>query len=129
MKHRRSNQSQKAEILGRLTSGESIPSVARAYGCFPNAIRRMQVLTGGAKPRAQTIRQCALSLAEREEISRSLALQLSCRAIAARLGRAPSTIARSCAGMEADTFTAPIRRSVALSGRRCDPSRRSWGNV
>ncbi len=94
MKHRRFNQSQKAEIWGRLTSGESIPSVARAYGCFPNAIRRMQVLTGGAKPRARTIRQCALSLAEREEISRSLALQLSCRAIAARLGRAPSTIAR-----------------------------------
>jgi hypothetical protein len=43
MKHRKFNESQKAEIWGRLTSGESIPSVAKAYGCFPNAIRRMQV--------------------------------------------------------------------------------------
>lgn len=94
MKHRRFNESQKAEIWGRLTSGESTPSVAKAYGCFPNAIRRMQVLTGGAKPRARTFRQSALDLAEREEISRGLALQLSCQAIAARLGRAPSTIAR-----------------------------------
>lgn len=53
MKHRRFNESQKAEIWGRLTSGESVPSVAKTYGCFPNAIRRMQVLTGGTKPRAR----------------------------------------------------------------------------
>lgn len=94
MKQRRFNQSQKAEIWVRLTSGESIPSVAKTFGCFPNAIRRMQVLTGGARPRPRTSRDGALGLAEREEISRGLALQLSSRAIAVRLGRAPSTIAR-----------------------------------
>jgi IS30 family transposase len=39
-----------------------------------------------------------LSLAEREEISRGVEAAESCRAIAGRLGRAPSTVARDIAG-------------------------------
>ena len=39
-----------------------------------------------------------LSLAEREEISRGLVADQSCRAIARRLGRAPSTVSREVAG-------------------------------
>ena len=89
MKRRRLTETQRVEIWERLASGEPAPSVARAYGCFPNAIRQMQLLTGGAKPRTRTQRSGALSLAEREEISRGVVLHLSCRAIATRLGRAP----------------------------------------
>src|SRR6266852_4078382 len=94
MQRRRFTEAQRVEIWERLASGEPAPSVARAYGCFPNAIRQMQLLTGGAKPRTRTQRSGALSLAEREEISRGVVRHLSCRAIATRLGRAPSTISR-----------------------------------
>lgn len=94
MKRRRLTETQRTEIWERLVCGESAPSIARAYGCFPNTIRQMQLLTGGAKPRARTERPGALSLAEREEISRGVVLHLSFGAIAVRLGRAPSTITR-----------------------------------
>src|SRR5260370_12866550 len=94
MQRKRLTEPQRVEIWERLASGEPAPSVARAYGCFPNAIRQMQLLTGGAKPRTRTQRSGALSLAEREEISRGVVLRLSFRAIATRLGRAPSTITR-----------------------------------
>ena len=94
MKRRRLTEAERAAIWERLAFGEPAPSVARAFGCFPNAIRQMQLLTGGAKPRARTQRPDSLSLAEREEISRGVVLHLSCRAIATQLGRAPSTISR-----------------------------------
>ena len=87
-------ETERSEIWERLAAGEPALAVARAYGCVSNAIRKMQLLTGGAKPRPRTERRSALSLAEREEISRAVVLQLSCRAIAVRLGRAPSTISR-----------------------------------
>ena len=85
MQRRRLTETQRVEIWERLASGEPAPSVARAYGCFPNAIRQMQLLTGGAKPRTRTQRSSALSLAEREEISRGVVLHLSCRGIATRV--------------------------------------------
>jgi IS30 family transposase len=50
-------------------------------GCIASA------LTGGS----------AVEVAEREEISRGLAAGEPCRQIAARLGRAPSTVARELA--------------------------------
>src|SRR5207245_8951317 len=92
MQRRRLTQTQRVEIWERLASGEPAPSVARAYGCFPNAIRQMQLLTGGAKPRTRTQRSGALSLAERDENSRGVVLHLSSRARATRLARAPSAL-------------------------------------
>ena len=56
MQRRRLTETQRVEIWERLASGEPAPAVARAYGCFPNAIRQMQLLTGGAKPRTRTQR-------------------------------------------------------------------------
>lgn len=94
MKRRQLTETQRTEIWERLASGESALSIARAYGLFHNSIRQMQLLTGGAKPRARTQRPGSLSPAEREEISRAIVLRLSCRTIALRLGRAPSTISR-----------------------------------
>lgn len=94
MRRRQLTEAQRTEIWERLASGESALSIARAYGLFHNSIRQMQIVTGGAKPRARTQRPGSLSPAEREEISRAIVLSLSCRAIALRLGRAPSTISR-----------------------------------
>ena len=50
--------------------------------------------TGGIRPPPRQRSRLALTLAEREEISRGLACGLSLRAIAARLDRAASTISR-----------------------------------
>jgi IS30 family transposase len=50
--------------------------------------------SGGIAPRDRCRRPGLLTLAEREEISRSLAASCSVRSIAKRLGRAPSTIGR-----------------------------------
>lgn len=49
-------------------------------------------LTGGIRPADRKRGSCALSPAEREEISRGLNVGEPLRAIARRLGRAPSTI-------------------------------------
>ena len=50
--------------------------------------------TGGFSPPERRRRRCALTLAEREEISRGLAAGDSLRTIAARLGRPASTVCR-----------------------------------
>src|SRR4051812_50066049 len=50
--------------------------------------------TGGFSPPERHRRRCALTPAEREEISRGLATGESLRAIACRLGRSASTVCR-----------------------------------
>src|SRR3712207_2863181 len=50
--------------------------------------------TGGISPPERRRRRCALTPAEREEISRGLATGESLRAIATRLGRSASTVCR-----------------------------------
>jgi IS30 family transposase len=50
-------------------------------------------------------------MAEREEISRGVAAGESCRKLAARLGRAPSTVSRE---------PGPKRRPASLSGQAAD---------
>src|SRR5207302_5284766 len=57
-------------------------------------IRRCLLLTGGVRPRPRTRSRRELTVAEREEISRGLAAQRSCRAIAMRIRRAPSSVSR-----------------------------------
>lgn len=120
MKRRQLTDTQRAEIWERLASGEPAPAVARAVGCFPNSIRQMQLLTGGAKPRPRKQRPDALSLAEREEISRGIVLQLSCRTIAVGLGRAPSTISRE---LRRNGGTAMYRAHSAQRRAHCQARR------
>jgi IS30 family transposase len=60
----------------------------------PGSIHGMLRATGGIAPLRRHRRRCALTLAEREEISRGLATGDSLRTIAARLGRSASTVCR-----------------------------------
>ena len=55
-------------------------------------VRSLRTEVSGPCPRSRSKR--ALSLAEREEISRGIAAKQSMRSIAARLGRAASTVSR-----------------------------------
>jgi IS30 family transposase len=57
-------------------------------------VRQILAETGGIRPPERRRSRLALTLAEREEISRAVVAGLSIRAIATTLGRAPSTVSR-----------------------------------
>ena len=85
---------QKAEMWDRWQRGESFHSIARLFDRYHTSVWGIIAATGGIRPPERRRSSLALTLAEREEISRGIARDLSLRAIAARLGRAPSTISR-----------------------------------
>ncbi len=84
----------KKELWERWKAGESISDISRALKKPPGSIHGMLKATGGIAPPQRSRPRWMLSLAEREEISRGLASGDSMRAIAARLGRATSTVSR-----------------------------------
>lgn len=94
---RRLSGAERWEIQHRVATGETHTAVAAAVGCSTKSIQRLFVRTGGLAPRVQARSPVRLSLAEREEISRGLQAGDSSRAIARRLGRAPSTVSREVA--------------------------------
>ncbi|MEJ8639907.1 IS30 family transposase [Streptomyces sp. MS2.AVA.5] len=85
---------QKREVWRRWRDGQSLSEIGRALGKVPGSIHGVVAANGGFVPAARTRSAGVLSLAEREEISRGLAAGDSFRAIAGRLGRAPSTVSR-----------------------------------
>jgi IS30 family transposase len=90
------------EILERVCAGETQPQVARALGTTTRTVRRVLARAGGAPSRRSRRRprsSLRLSLAEREEIRAGVAAGESFRAIAGRIGRAPSTVSREVGGV------------------------------
>ena len=85
---------QKVDIWDRWQRGESLTSIGRLFDRPSSSIFNMLSPTGGIRPPPRQRSRLALTLAEREEISRGLARRLSLRAIATQLGRSPSTISR-----------------------------------
>ena len=85
---------QKADIWDRWQRGEGLTAIGRLFDRPSSCIYNMLAPTGGIRPSPRQRSRLALTLAEREEISRGLARDQSLRMIAARLGRAPSTISR-----------------------------------
>ena len=85
---------QKAEMWDRWQRGETLHSIARLFDRHHTSVRGILAATGGIRPSERRRSRLALTLAEREEISRGIARDHSLRAIAARLKRAPSTISR-----------------------------------
>jgi len=83
-----------AEVWDRWENGESLNSIARSLERGHSAVQGMLSRTGGIRPAPRCRSDLALTLAEREEISRGIAAGHSMREIAARLCRAPSTISR-----------------------------------
>lgn len=87
-------ESQKALMWERWRKGESLQQIAQLFDRNHSSIQRILAETGGIQPRPRCRSQRALSLAEREEISRGLVAGHSIRSIATLLRRAPSTISR-----------------------------------
>ena len=85
---------QKAEIWDRWQRGESMSSIGRLFDRNSSSIYPLLARTGGIRPPERRRSRLAMTLAEREEISRGLKAKLSFRSIARQLRRAPSTISR-----------------------------------
>jgi IS30 family transposase len=85
---------QSAELWERWKKGEGLHAIGRVLGkphsCIFNHLRP----SGGIKPPSRRRSRLALTLVEREDISRGLAAGRSVRTMAVALGRAPSTISR-----------------------------------
>jgi len=84
----------KALMWDRWQKGESMNSIARLFDRHHSAIQGILSRTGGIRPPERRRSGLALTLAEREEISRGVVAGQSLRSIAASLGRAPSTVSR-----------------------------------
>ena len=78
----------------RWQRGETLKAIGRVFDRPSSSIYGQLVTRGGIRPPARRRSRLALTLTEREEISRGIAGRLSMRAIATQLGRSPSTISR-----------------------------------
>jgi len=85
---------QKAEMWDRWQRGESLRSIGRAFDRPSSSIFGQLAPTGGIRPPPRRRARVALTLAEREEISRGVVAGDSIRAIARLLRRSPSTVSR-----------------------------------
>ena len=81
-------------LWARWKAGDTFDAMGQAFGCSLFTIYDLIRRSGGVPPRPRRRSPRVLSTEEREEISRALAARESLRAIARRLGRAPSTISR-----------------------------------
>src|SRR4051812_20728167 len=85
---------EKTELWDRWQRGESLKAIGRAFGKPSSSIYFQLAPHGGIRPSARRRSRLALTLLEREEISRGIATQQSARFLARKLGRSPSTVAR-----------------------------------
>ena len=90
----RLNAEQIAQLWRRWRQGDSIAQIARELGRFPGTVRWVLLARGGISPRERLRTAGALSLSERESVSRGLVQDKSFQQIAAELGRSTSTISR-----------------------------------
>jgi IS30 family transposase len=88
------SESQKALMWERWRKGDTLHQIARLFNRNHSSVQGILAQTGGIQPAPRRRSSFALTLAEREEISRSLIAGESIRSVANRLGRAPSTISR-----------------------------------
>jgi len=85
---------EKTELWDRWQRGESLKGIGRAFGKPSSSIYGHVSPRGGIRPAVRRRSRLALTLSERETISRGIASQQSTRSMARLLGRSPSTVSR-----------------------------------
>ena len=106
---------QKALMWERWRKGETLQQIAKLFDRHHPSIARILGETGGIRPRQRRRSNSALTLSEREEISRGVVEGRSIRSIAATLKRAASTVSRE------------IRRNGGREGYRASRAdRAAW---
>ena len=125
---------EKTEIWTRRGRGEPVWMIARHMGRSRRAVSNQVRSTGGVPPHKPERSRRELTIEEREELSRGLAVGESCRALAIKIGRASSArwdghrrrSRARCVGMEAENAIGRRKRMKRLSGDGAGPSRASW---
>src|ERR1700712_1132377 len=92
--HRGFTAAEKTELWDRWKRGESLKAIGRAFGKESSSIYFLVAPHGGFRPAERRRSRLALTLAEREVISKGVTAHQSARSIAKLLGRAPSTVSR-----------------------------------
>ena len=93
-KRSRLSAAQKTEIWKRWKVGQSLHEIGRVFDKPHTTIHQFLLPSGGIIPAARRRSRLALTLAEREDISRGIASGSSIREIARRMERAASTVSR-----------------------------------
>jgi IS30 family transposase len=106
---------EKGEVWNRWKAGQSLHEIGRAFGKEHSCIRSVLLPRGGIRPAARRRSPLALTLAEREDISRGIASDSSIREIARRMARAASTVSREV-----------IRHGGRPAYRAHDADRQAW---
>ena len=88
------SEAQRKVIWDRWREGVTLKDIGRLFSKPSSSIHQLLARTGGIRPPDRKRSPRALTLAEREEISRGLVAGCSLRQIAVKLRRAPSTISR-----------------------------------
>jgi len=115
------SKAQQDEVWVRWRTGISLRAVAREMNLGPAPVRVYVQSVGGKQPARRVRSPKALSVLEREEISRGLAGGRSCRAIALQLKRSHTTIGREVARNGGRLgYRAELAERRAL-GRGCRP--------
>ncbi len=117
MKYRRRiyySAAQRTEIWDRWQRGESMSSIGRVFDRQSSSVFSVISPTGGIRPADRKRCSRALSLSEREEVSRGLSVKHSLRSIARQLGRCPSTISRE------------VRRNGGVARYRAASDQAAW---
>ena len=109
---------QKALMWERWKQGWTLHEIGKLFDRAHSSIHRILAETGGFRPAQRSRAAIALTLAEREEISRAMVSGESIRSIATRLGRASSTISRE------------IKRNGGCDGYRANRAdEAAWGRA
>src|SRR5215467_11080626 len=106
---------EKIDIWRRWKCGQSQHEIGRAYGRPHPTIRKLLLPYGGIAPAPRRRSQLALTLAEREDISRGIASDSSIREIARLLKRSASTVSREI-----------VRHGGRPAYRAHDADRQAW---
>jgi IS30 family transposase len=106
---------EKREVWNRWKAGHSLHEIGRAFGKEHSCIRSVLLPRGGIRPAARRRSRLALTLAEREDISRGIASGSAIREIARHLNRAASTVSREV-----------IRHGGRPAYRAHDADRQAW---
>jgi IS30 family transposase len=122
---------QKSEIWDRWQRGDSMSSIGRRFDRGSSSIYPLLSRTGGIRPPPRHRSKLALTLSEREEISRGIVAERSIRSMASHLGRSPSTVSREvCRNGGYDRYRAAVADEQAWvrarRPKRCKLANSPW---
>jgi len=109
---------EKRDVWSRWKAGQTLHEIGRDYDKPHTSIRAVLLPRGGIRPTIRRRSRLALTLAEREDISRGIASGSSIREVASRLERAASTVSREIA-----------RHGGRPAYRAHDADRQAWASA